>query len=48
MPKNREIRKCKLTIDNEGNIAGDTGALFMIWQDQKDLSIKMKDIPLCG
>jgi hypothetical protein len=44
----REKRQFKLTIDKDGNIDGDTAALFTIYQIQNELGIKMKDIPLCG
>lgn len=40
--------KAKLIIDKNGDLSGDTSALLKIHRDQKDLGIKMKDIPLCG
>jgi hypothetical protein len=42
------MRKARLIIDKNGDLSGDTSALFRIYQHQKELGIKMKDIPLCG
>lgn len=46
--KNIDMHKKKIIIDNKGNLKGDPEALLIIYNDQKKLGIKMKDIPLCG
>lgn len=48
MKRNIDMRKAKLIIDKNGNLSGDTPALLKIFMNQKELGIKMKDIPLCG
>ena len=41
--------KEKLVIDAEGNIIGTTGALWVLWSEQKTMGLDVIGlIPLCG